>query len=359
MRSGKVWAGILFLGFLLFLLLPKNDFDPLERKALAAPPALDAASLLSGDAFRRADDYINDHFPLRATFVAASSYLKLPLGMLCQNGIYPARGGYLLQEPAAMTGPEITRNLNQIEAFAAKSGLAPLYLPVPEPGWALSEEIYGPHPPYCDDLLYEKIDPGACVDLRDRFYGQKGVYYKTDHHWTTPGAYQAYTAYCDKAGFSPLPKAAFEKAVIPGFRGTTCAKSGLYGVSAEEIEIWQNGVPCAVSVVEPAGAAAALFDWSQAESADPYAVFLGGNFGLMKIQTENKSGRRLLLLKDSYANSFVPFLTAHFEEIWLVDLRYYRTGALSALAEERAITDLLVLYGAGTLAATTDFTFLK
>ena len=79
------------------------------------------------------------------------------------------------------------------------------------------------------------------------------------------------------------------------------------------------------------------------EKKDKYSYFLGGNHPQVEINTSTKNGKVLLLIKDSYAHCFVPFLAAHYETILMLDPRYLVTD-VAALAQEKGVTDLLVLY---------------
>ena len=93
-----------------------------------------------------------------------------------------------------------------------------------------------------------------------------------------------------------------------------------------------------------------LYDPSYLEGRDKYAYFLGGNHPLTEITTSVRNGRHLLVIKDSYAHALVPFLTAHYETIDMVDLRYFKED-LAAWMGDRGITDVLVLYNASTFAS--------
>ena len=86
-----------------------------------------------------------------------------------------------------------------------------------------------------------------------------------------------------------------------------------------------------------------LYDLSKLEGKDKYSVYMGGNNALVEIKTNNMNGRRLLVIKDSYAHSFVPFAVNHYEETYMIDFRYFNVG-VEQFVEENKITDILVLY---------------
>ena len=81
-------------------------------------------------------------------------------------------------------------------------------------------------------------------------------------------------------------------------------------------------------------------------------MFFGGNWPMVRITGGAENGRRLLVLKDSYANALLPFAAADYEKIVAVDLRYY-LGSLSELMEQEGITDVLVLYSTSAFMSDT------
>ena len=102
-----------------------------------------------------------------------------------------------------------------------------------------------------------------------------------------------------------------------------------------------------VSYVEEQEKKATLYDTSKLKEKDKYAMFLGGNSGLIDIRTTADSTDRLLIVKDSYANSLVPFLTPYYREIFMVDPRYYY-GDIHEIMENNKITSVLFLYNGNT-----------
>ncbi|KHF32873.1 hypothetical protein CM49_04865 [Paenibacillus sp. P1XP2] len=133
------------------------------------------------------------------------------------------------------------------------------------------------------------------------------------------------------------------------FFGSLYSKSGFRHVQPDSVQLYMPKHPEAytVSYVDEGRTTDSLYAMDQLQEKDKYAVFLNGNHALVRIQTGQKNGRKLLVVKDSYANSFVPFLLMHFGEIDVVDLRYYE-GDLAALVKERGIREMLLLYNAIT-----------
>ena len=179
-------------------------------------------------------------------------------------------------------------------------------------------------------------------------HSDEKIYYKTDHHWTAKGAYYVFQ---EAARTLNLEEQETEYASYPittDFNGSLASKSGCRLNEKEQIDIYvpkteDNDV--VVNYVDEQKKTASLYDSSKLNSRDKYAVYLGGNFSVVDIRTVSESNRRLLLIKDSYANSFVPFLTPYFREIVMVDPRYY-SGTIGDIMDTYEITDTLFLYSA-------------
>ena len=127
------------------------------------------------------------------------------------------------------------------------------------------------------------------------------------------------------------------------------AKSGFEARSLDTIEVYlpQTDVLYVVTYVEEQQKSTTVYQTEALEGRDKYTVFLGGNHSLVKIQTTSSSENRLLVLKDSYANALIPFLIPYYDEILVVDPRYYFDD-LEALIEKEKINELLYVYNANT-----------
>ena len=171
------------------------------------------------------------------------------------------------------------------------------------------------------------------------------VFYRTDHHWTTMGAQAAYTLWAQATGHTA--RSYDLTLATDSFRGTLYSKvllpDSVYDSVYYAPEITVESVVCD-------GKDGALYDLSALKQKDKYELFLGGNYGQCVITTGTENGKHLLLVKDSFANSFVPFLTGDYETITMIDLRYYR-GSMAELAAEAddilALTEVTNLTGSG------------
>ena len=190
------------------------------------------------------------------------------------------------------------------------------------------------------------MDGYRLVDLREPFAAacaDEQLYYRTDHHWTTAGALLGYQCYRAAAG-SAVPAAAdYTVERHEGFRGTLYSKVLDPDAAVDAVELYRWDGDTALTVTYDNADHAGCYDLQKLAQKDMYEVFFGGNWPMVRITGGAENGRRLLVLKDSYANALLPFAAADYEMIAAVDLRYY-LGSLTELIQTEGITDVLVLY---------------
>ena len=213
-----------------------------------------------------------------------------------------------------------------------------------------------------DELLIQAREtiPGF-IDLRNTLRGHKDeyIYYRTDHHWTSLGA-----CYATSSGARPWACRCGRKLVPPGnligrFLGTTYSKATLYTAQPDTITAFlpPEDAPVTVTYNEGAGTSEkvsdSMYERSHLENKDKYPVFLDGNQPVTRIDTQVQNGRKLLIIKDSYANTFAPFAANDFEQVYMLDLRHYK-ASVSEFVQEHGITDVLVLYNVAGFSTDTN-----
>ena len=206
------------------------------------------------------------------------------------------------------------------------------------------------------DRLYADLagTPMTFVDVRETLVAldaRDQAYYRTDHHWTTAAAH---AAYLDFARAAELPGAGTQYDPLllsDSFSGTLTASSGFRMDETDPLYAWlpRDGMNYVVSYAGESGRRASVYWTENLKVRDQYTVFFNGNHPMVTIETGAESARTLLMLKDSYANCFAPFLIQDFKKIIMVDPRYF-TGDLGVLIDSEGVTDLLFLYNANTLA---------
>ena len=335
------------------LFTPERAFSETENRVLQTFPPFSAQELTSGRFTAAFDTYTTDQFWNRDGWVGLKTMTQLALLNKDNGRAYFGRDGFLFEKTDPYSETLVANNVAAVARFVeqakqAAPGLRARVMLVPTAAAILPEKLppLAPVPDQAAVIARMRAAVEETVDPTARLTDRKadGLYYRTDHHWTTAGAYAGYTALMESLGEPPLPRDAFTaERVTEDFRGTVYSKANLYTVEPDYIEVYRPKAanPCTVTWKD--GRLDGLYDAAFLEGKDKYAFFLGGNHPLATVETGVSNGKTLLLVKDSYANALTPFLAAHYQTIVLVDPRYYKTD-LSALLREKGVTDLLVLY---------------
>ncbi len=366
---------VLFVAFisvfmLLFFILPKSDFSESEKRNLAEFPELNLTTLTDGSFQKNLDTYLSDHMPARKFFVGLDAAADLAEGKNGSNGIYLGSDGYLFPKPSK-DSELLTKNAGFIKEFADDSDI-PVYVTlIASSGYVNSGKLPPVHEEYRDKELIGSFasklgDNAKFIDVTDRLYdmSENGqLYYRTDHHWTALGAYQCYRALGEKMGYEPLPEDAFSIEKQGGFYGTSYAKAALWTIAPDELELWSNKSASAGSVsVDIADGketkhSDSYFFREQLENDDKYPVYLDGNHALETITNKDAKGGTLIVVKDSYAHTIVPFLSQNYSKIVMADLRYYKMD-ISALAEKENADGILILYSLDNMSTDGNLAYL-
>ena len=344
---------------LLYLLLPEKDFSENEKRFLSHAPELTTASLMSGAFSEQAENWAADHMPARDFFVGLDAYYTLYSGRQATKEIYRGKSGRLYEAPVPFHEKAIRRNMAAVNDFAETTGRQIDLMLVPSAGYILQEDIPYPKDPYQDDRIAETAE-NACgsalrflslFDLFEDSPAAESLYFRTDHHWTSRGAWTAAQYYLREKGRT-LPEAQdWTIKEIPGFCGTTWSRSALWGTPPETLELWSSGTEFSVfNRDHPDTEHEGLFYPEHLEESDKYPVFLDGNHSLVRIRNASPSASgRLLVIRDSFANCLGCFLAEAYEETVLIDLRYYRLP-VSELLKEESFDDILILYSINNFA---------
>lgn len=366
---------VIFLVFifsmgLLFIFLPKEDYSVNEKRYLEDFPKTTFENICFGDFDTEFETYMSDHIAGRDFFVGMNAYYNLYTGRNGANGVYAGKDNYLINDPVDREN-NLESNLKIFADFTKANNLNTNLMIIPSTGYIMSDKLPENHKEYLDEQYFETIQQNLgdmkFISVMNAFKlaAQSGdqLYYRTDHHWTTPGAYLAYLQYCKSVGLTQTPENAFEKTTVTGFYGTTYSTSALWNTPPDNIEFWENRSNLgAVSVKITEGTTTkendSYFFLSHLDEADKYPTFLDGNHALVEIKNENAQGGKLLVIKDSFAHAMVPFLSENYSDIIMVDLRYYKSP-ISEIVKEYGITDCLVLYSLDNFATDTDVAFLS
>ncbi len=334
------------------LFLPAKKISENENRELAQMPVLNGDTVLSGEFQEGLSDFLSDQIPGRDFWISLNTNLKKLLGQKEINGVYLGEDGYYFQAFTSDSYSESRKNAGfaLFEEFAAMTDASIKILMVPTPGAVLADKLPANAPMYDADALWSDLIAAtpSCqvIDLRQLFaknaeYAQ--LYYRTDHHWTADGAYLAYTAYCQSVGLEIKPASYFEiKQVSDCFYGTIYSK--VLDSAAEPDSVYApTQLPQITVTYDDGETSDTLYAEEYLSQKDKYAYFFGGNYGKVEITTEAGNGKTLLVIKDSFANSMIPYLLEDYERIVMLDMRYFG-GKTTDVMTQYGVTDVLFLY---------------
>lgn len=358
---------VVYIGsfFAMQLLAKDREFSELENRVLATRPEWTKESFLGGAYGEDFEEYIADQFPGRDEFIAMKSQMELWLQKTDNNGVYIGKDDYFLQKFDAPDEALMHKNQDYINAFAEEVNL---YFMLAPTATKVHEDKLPPfatpydEKTYIDDFnsgLSDKVHVIPTFDALDA-HDEEYIYYKTDHHWTTLGAYYAYEAFCETYGITPLVLEEFER--VEGsnaFYGSLFSKGNFTFASPDTLELFYPLEPNEISAYYMLDdkTVDSLYELSHLEKKDKYSVFLDNNHPVIQIKTSVENGKKIAIVKDSYANAVIPFLAQHFEEIHVLDLRFLNMP-IKAYMEGEGITDALMLYNVQNFAKETKFSVL-
>ena len=341
-----------------FFFTPDRAFSENENRYLQTTPELTADNVLSGKFMTETENYTSDQILLRDFWTGTRSALQRLEGRQDISGTYLGADGRYFAKVTDDTfdWDNYQKNLTAVEAFfAANSGKACTVLMVPSPAGVLGAELPANAPYYDEDRAFGMLEErlgAAFADARAALAGAADPYYHTDHHWTTAGAQAAYGVWAAATGHTARSYTLTQAA--DSFRGTLYSKVLLPDSAYDAVDYCPDIT--IVSADCDGTERDSLYDLTALEKKDKYELFLGGNYAKAVIRTGTENGKHLLVIKDSFANCFVPFLAGDYETITMVDLRYCREK-LQPLADEA--DDILVLYEITNFAADGNLFKLK
>lgn len=356
----------------------------LEQRALEELPSFSWKSLMTGAFTEDLEQYFNDHLLLRTSMAKAGALIMTWKGL-------PDEEAILIQQGGDNTGLRLTDD-NKMEQLVQESQVTQ-YLIYKEQAYTLFRYSDAAAELYAETLnrfrsevdsairIYSMLIPTSSEFIDHDRYSQlsdsqkvafehinellssgihqmdaysvlgqrqgEDIYFRTDHHWTALGAYYAYSEFIKSIGQEAVPLSTFAQGEIDDFLGSSYKATLSYKLKShpdvityyQPVETYSytryyaNGKEIEGEVVDPSYAR---------EDIGLYSVFLGGDFPWGEIHTEQDNGKRIVVIKDSYANAFIPYLIPHFESIYYIDPRFY-TGSLTGFVEEHHITDVLFL----------------
>ena len=354
-----------FIGifFLLNLIIPDRDFSENENRYLEQMPKFTFSKLFNGKFTSDFEDYVTDQFAFRNSWTALKARAELIIGKDENKGIFLCEDERLIEAFEEPDMEDVDFSLSSIDTLAKNSEIPVYFALIPSPAEIYSELLPKGAPNASQkeliDYAYSTVD-AINVDIYSALARHKdeSIFYRTDHHWTSLGAYYGYTAVCEAMGLEAKALSDYEESIVTeSFLGTTFSSSGFAWVEPESISTYVKQGD-AVITNYPNGKAieSSLYVESFLEAKDKYSYFYGGNTPLLTIETGKEELPSLLIVRDSYMDSMSPFLMEHFSTIHIIDLRYYN-ASLAGYIEANEIDNILVSYSVPNFA--TDLNIFK
>lgn len=327
-----------------------QEYSEHENRYLAQFPVVRTENVLNAEFMDRFETYLTDQFPIRNTCINIKTSLLRITGQRLISNIYLSDDNYLIRKQSAYDEEDLDVIIESVNKFSENIGDVKVdFMLVPT-----AENIYDDKLPYTAEsnenqtmeYVYNNLSTNInIIDVRSAIASKKdvGMYYKTDHHWTSRAAYEAFKVYAKRNKLEMVDYVFYP--VTDEFWGTCASGCGIYDVS-DVIEICvpvNSGGTYFVNYINEMKKTASLFDSSKLEEKDKYQVFMGGNFAQVDIKTNANTGKKIVVIKDSYGNSFVPLLTPYYDEIVVIDPRYY-SDDIYELIDYKDITEVLFLY---------------
>lgn len=341
------------------LFSPKKIFSENENRYLTELPALSLKTILNGEYTDSLNDWLADHFPQRDFFVGLKSSVEIACGRKYINHVYVAKEDYFIEPYKQPQNTEriadtLIRFYDKIDK--TKYHISLMLVPTAVTIYHDRLPVYAPSANQMETAyaIYDRTGIPAIDCTENLFAGasEGQLYYRTDHHWTTFGAYCGYLAFCDAKELTPVPLCSLTaQTVTEEFAGTLYSKINDYSHKKDAITIYTNPKDAlTVTYMDTGKVTDSLYNLDYLEEKDKYSLFLDNIHPLIIIENAAADSQdELMLIKDSYANSIVPFLAHHYRKIYVLDTRYYRDGPSFFLSGHETITDILLLYNLNTL----------
>lgn len=358
----RIWMTRVFCLLMIVLcginLLKKDKpFSETENRMLEGKPKLSVGNVISGKYMEQYTSYKSDQFVGRDFWISMKTGVDYMLGKREENGVYNGKDHYLMEQIKAPVSRAYEENIKAMKQFKEKYPNIPMKMMlVPNAANILNEKLPALAVVKDQTKLFQKVEK----DLKDSYewldltktmkkHKKEEIYYHTDHHWTTLGAYYAYQEYMKAKDEKELVE--FQKYPVTNqFNGTLSSTSGYERNYKERINVYlpkEDSVEYVVEYREEQKKTTTVYNKEKLKEKDKYGMFFDGNHSIVDIKTTAASDEKLLILKDSYANCFVPFLIPYYREIMMIDPRYYY-GDLYELLDSENYSEVLFLYNGNT-----------
>lgn len=341
------WVLLVLLNFI----VPNKEFSESENRMLAKFPKISLEKLIDGTYISKVDEYINDHFVFRDMWLKIKSSMEIMLGKSENNNVYIGKNGYLFEK--ILYTPKSEKNINElvnnINKFKENTNITTYFMFVPNSIYINQDKL----PKFAQTINQEEIINNTYnktkniinINTLDVLKENKNdyIFFKTDHHITSDGAYLLYKEYCKYANIKPITEYRKEE-VTDSFLGTFDSKAQIINQKKDKIIVYKNSNNTeGIEAIYDKETTNSIFNEKFLDKKDKYSYFLNGNNAKVVVKTKQKNGKKLLVIKDSYAHIMSQFLCQNYEEVHFIDPRYY-VFSIEDYAKENQVSEVLFLY---------------
>lgn len=342
------------------------EFSNYENRSLAQKPKFYYTSFIEGRFFNNYDRYVNDQFVFRDKWINIKSFTENLLGKNENNNIIYGKKDFLFDKFQDIDEDNLNKNINTIKDFVSKYNTSSFNLMIIPESFSIYKELlpFGVNlvdeESYIDNICteFKSVENIKSIDVMSFLKENKDtyIYYRTDHHWTSYGAYLAYIKYCNENNLSSVSINDLNENSIYDFYGTYFSKSKKFDAKSDIINYYNiEDITTYIDGEE----VASINDDSKWESSDKYSAFLRGNNALTVIKNNNvDNDSKVLIIKDSFANSFAQFIINNYNETYIVDLRSFSTN-FNEFFESNKFDNVLIMYSLKNLSEDLNISKLK
>ncbi len=346
---------------------PRRDFSDTENRYLADMPKFSLEELFFGEFTEDFEEHIQDQFYARDFWVQLKNESELILQKSDAKGTYFAQGGGYIEKKDIANTELLEKNIDRLNVFYTELqalGIDTHFLAIPSAGTVYPERLPA-YAPYPDELLMmDMIESALNFSVTNGAealapYSAEKLFFDTDHHWTQRGAYYAYASLMQDMGKDPVPMEHYDKLLLQDFYGSLYSKAPLIREDAEEVEYFVNEeLTPTVYYVDTDETDDSFYTEENFTVKDKYTMFLGGNFSEVRVENPDAEKGNLLIVKDSFSHPLVPFLSEHYENVYVIDLRYYQLPLLEYI-EANEIDDVLFSFNVSWFAEDANIAKLR
>ncbi len=361
-KKFNIFLSALFCAFIggvcvISLLLPDKDFSPLENRYLQKPPRLSAENLRDGKFMTDAEKYVSDHIVGRDLWVAMKAWSERLSGKQENEGVYFGQRDTLINRVNTPDQSKLDKDMGYLDSLVGNVDVPVYFGLIPSAAEIWKDRLPAGAPSADEKAIIDSLyfSTGAStIDVYGALapHSQEDLYYRTDHHWTSLGAFYGANAIFEALGMETLRLEDFQKTTVTEqFNGTLFSTSGVRWLPPDQIDTYvpDEGVKV-TSWFKGAPEEGSLYVDSYLDVKDKYSYFLGGRQPLCVVEKEGSTGPKVLVIRDSYSDSLTPFLTQRFSQVHLFDPRDNLTS-VKDYVEENEIDAVIVLFSFANFAA--------